>query len=82
MILKIETDHCPMCKMADRLLEKHGVEYVKVDADDRPDLLETYAVRSVPCLFYIEDGRETIVCRTPQSEKSLVDFLNTIGYES
>lgn len=79
MIYKFETSHCPMCKQADRLLQKHNVKYQSVDAEQADTLVEFYGIRSVPCLVEAESlGEPSLrICRCPQSETALVAFLHT-----
>lgn len=79
MIYKFETSHCPMCKQAERLLKKHKVTYKSVDAEQADAYVEFYGIHSVPCLIEAESLGEPAkkICRVPQSEVMLVDFLNT-----
>lgn len=69
-----------MCNVAGRLLDKHGVEYVHIDAEDSPELCKIYNVKSVPFLVCADSiGSDAkYVCRTPQSEAALVEFLSMV----
>ena len=51
------TKTCPNCKMAKMLLDKAGIKYKVVDAEDNPDLTKKYSVRKAPTLLVpTEDG--------------------------
>ena len=78
MIYKFETDHCPMCKQAERLLHKHNVYYMSVDAEESTHLVEFYGIKSVPTLVIAESLGEPAqaICLAPQNEKNLIEFIN------
>ena len=57
-ILKFEKSKCAPCVMVSEFLEKHGVDYQKVNPFDRPDLAMKYHVRSVPTVIVLDDARE------------------------
>ncbi len=44
------TPTCPNCKLAAALLDKAGVPYVKMIAEEHPDLVEKYGVKQAPTL--------------------------------
>ena len=44
------TKTCPNCKMAAAMLDKAGITYEKVDAEDQPELTRRYGVRQAPTL--------------------------------
>ena len=44
------TATCPNCKMAIALLDKAGVQYEKLIANDHADLVEKYGVKQAPTL--------------------------------
>ena len=44
------TSTCPNCKNAKRVLEKNGVKYELVNAEENPTLAKEYGVKSVPTL--------------------------------
>ena len=45
------TATCPNCKMAAMFLDKAGVKYTKVLADENPDMAAKYGVRQAPTLI-------------------------------
>ena len=53
------TKTCPNCKMAKMLLDKAGIKYKVVDAEENPDLTKKYNVHKAPTLLVpTEDGFE------------------------
>lgn len=50
------TKTCPNCKMAKMLLEKAGVPYKWVDAEENVELTTSYGVKKAPTLLVPEDG--------------------------
>ena len=53
---------CPNCKMAAMFLDKAGVEYKKLLAEENPDLANAYGVTQAPTLVVIDgDKAEKIV---------------------
>ena len=53
---------CPNCKMAAMFLDKAGIEYKKLLAEDHPDLANKYGVTQAPTLIVIDgDNAEKIV---------------------
>ena len=49
------TKTCPNCKMAKMLLDKAGIKYQVIDAEDNPDLTKKYSVRKAPTLLVPTD---------------------------
>ncbi|MCR5505981.1 MAG: ribonucleoside triphosphate reductase [Bacilli bacterium] len=49
------TKTCPNCKMAKMLLDKAGIKYKVIDAEDNPDLTKKYSVRKAPTLLVPTD---------------------------
>ncbi len=50
------TKTCPNCKMAKMLLEKAGMPYKWVDAEENVELTNSYGVKKAPTLLVPEDG--------------------------
>jgi ribonucleoside-triphosphate reductase len=56
-LLLFTTTTCPKCRMAKSFLDKAGIEYEVVLANDAPELVELYGVREAPTLVIVaEDG--------------------------
>ncbi len=50
-VLLFATKTCPNCKMAATFLEKAGISYKKLIADEEPDLVAQYGVKQAPTLI-------------------------------
>ena len=50
-LLLFTTKTCPNCKMAKMLLDKKGLDYVKVDAEENKELTLSYGVMKAPTLL-------------------------------
>ena len=57
-LLFFATRTCPNCKQAEKLLDKAGIPYRKVLAEEHPDMTSRYGVRQAPTMV-IEDGADT-----------------------
>jgi ribonucleoside-triphosphate reductase len=51
------TPTCPNCKAASMLLDKAGVPYVKMMANENPELVAKYDIKTAPTLVVITDGK-------------------------
>ncbi len=49
-IILFKTATCPNCKAAAALLDKAGIEYTAVNADENPDLVAKYEIKQAPTL--------------------------------
>ncbi len=52
------TKTCPNCKMASMFLEKAGIAFEKVYADENVELVEKFGIKQAPTLVVAEDGVE------------------------
>ena len=59
-VLLFATKTCPNCKMAAMFLEKAGIAYEKVYADENKELVEKFGIKQAPTLVVAEDGREIV----------------------
>ena len=58
-ILLFKTPTCPNCKVATMLLEKAGVAFTALNANEEKELVEKYGVKQAPTLVLVkEDGIE------------------------
>ncbi|MBE7010885.1 MAG: ribonucleoside triphosphate reductase [Ruminococcaceae bacterium] len=48
---------CPNCKMAKHFLDKAGLSYEVIVANENPELAEEYEVRQAPTLVHLADGK-------------------------
>lgn len=64
MIVKIEkfgANWCGPCKVLDKTLEQvSGVEIVKHDVDEEPELTEEKKIRNVPVLIFYNENNEEV----------------------
>lgn len=64
MIVKIEkygASWCMPCKVLDKTLEQvSGVEIVKHDVDEEPELTEEKKIRNVPVLIFYNENNEEV----------------------
>ena len=56
-LLLFTTRTCPNCRQAISLLDKAGISYRKVVAEESPDLITRYGVRQAPTLVYEDQGQ-------------------------
>ena len=57
-VLLFATKTCPNCKMAAVFLEKAGIPYKKVFADENVDLVQKYGIKQAPTLVVADNGIE------------------------
>ena len=50
-ILLFTTKTCPNCKMAKMMLDKAGIKYTVIDAEDQKDLTQKYCVKKAPTML-------------------------------
>ncbi len=50
-ILLFTTKTCPNCKMAKMMLDKAGIKYTAIDAEDQKDLTQKYGVKKAPTML-------------------------------
>ena len=55
-VMLFATATCPNCKMAAHFLEKAGIAFEKVMADDNPDLVAKYDIHQAPTLVVVSNG--------------------------
>ena len=64
MIVKIEkfgANWCGPCKVLDKTLEQvSGIEIVKHDVDEEPELTEEKKIRNVPVLIFYNENNEEV----------------------
>lgn len=68
-ILFFTTKTCPNCKMAKSFLEKGGVIYKTVDAEENPDLVKRFDIKQAPTLVVISDDNATTYANASNIKK-------------
>ena len=56
-VLLFATATCPNCKMAATFLDKAGISYEKIFAEENKELAEQYGIQQAPTLISIVDGK-------------------------
>ncbi|MBQ9414689.1 MAG: ribonucleoside triphosphate reductase, partial [Clostridia bacterium] len=51
-----KTPTCPNCKAAAALLDKAGIAYTAVNANEEPALVEEFGIKQAPTLVIVKDG--------------------------
>ena len=74
-VMLFATKTCPNCKMASVFLEKAGIPYVKVYADERVDLVEKYGIKQAPTLVVAENGVEIAKAVNLSNIKKYIDSV-------
>ena len=59
-LLLFATKTCPNCRMACMLLDKAGISYEKIDAEEHAGLTREYGVQQAPTLVVIRNGQATL----------------------
>ena len=54
-LILFATKTCPNCKMACMFLDKAGLAYEKLYAEENPDLAKTYGIKQAPTLVIVRD---------------------------
>ena len=75
-------DWCGPCKMIAPALEEiseemSGIEVVKVNIDENPDLAAQFGVRSIPTLMLFKDGEQASVQVGAAPKSKLVAWINS-----
>ena len=60
-VLLFVTKTCPNCRIAKAALDKAGVKYEVVDAEDNPDLSNKYKIMQAPTLVEIRNGVANVI---------------------
>ncbi len=68
------TKTCPNCKMAKMLLEKAGVPYKWVDAEENVELTNSYNVRKAPTLL-VPNGDQILTFENASNIKGYIESL-------
>lgn len=72
-ILLFATKTCPNCKMASVFLDKAGIPYRKVYADEEPELATKYSIKQAPTLVVADNGIEIEKAQNLSNIKKYID---------
>ena len=70
------TKTCPNCKMAGVFLDKAGIAYEKVYAEDNAELVEKFGIKQAPTLVVTVDGIETEKVINLSNIRKFIDSAN------
>ena len=59
-VLLFTTKTCPTCKMAGRLLEKAGIAYELIDAQEQAQLSERFSIMQAPTLVVVDQNSNCV----------------------
>ena len=73
-ILVFTTKTCPNCKMAKMMLDKAGITYTAIDAEDNKDLTVAYGVKKAPTML-VPNGKGFDVYDNASKIKGYIESL-------
>ena len=65
-LMLFTTKTCPNCRIAKVALDKSGLSYKVVDAEENPDLCRKFNIQQAPTLVSITDGVATVITNASQ----------------
>ena len=71
-IMLFGTKTCPNCKMAKMLLEKAGIQYKWVDAEEEVNLTNAFGIKKAPTLI-VPNGNEFVVYENASNIKGYIE---------
>jgi len=78
-IILFATKTCPNCKMAANFLDKAGIAYDKVYAEDEPQLADEYGIKQAPTLIAIRNGEAQKVVNLSNIKKFIDETVSVGG---
>ena len=79
-VLYFTADWCNPCQrtrpVAEELKRDGLIDFVFVDADTEIELLEKFAIKSVPTYILLEDGREVKRMNGAKTRQEFLDFID------
>ena len=74
-ILLVATKTCPNCRLAAGFLDKAGIKYEKVFAEENRELCEKYDIKQAPTLIVIKNGSAESIVNVSNIRK----YINSIS---
>ena len=79
-VLYFTADWCNPCQrtrpVAEELSRDGLIDFIFVDADTEIELLEKFAIKSVPTYILLEDGREVKRMNGAKTRQEFLDFID------
>ena len=76
-LILFATKTCPNCRMACTFLDKAGLAYEKLYAEENADLAKTYGIKQAPTLVVVrDDGSFETVCNLSNIRKFVEQSVN------
>lgn len=72
----ITTSSCARCKAVKAALDKNGITYKVIDAEDQPEVAMKYGLMSVPAMVVKSNSIERVF----KGEKEIMDFIASKGF--
>ena len=76
-LLLFTTASCPKCRMAKSFLDKAGVAYETLLAEESPELVKLYGIKEAPTLVVIE-GESAYKYANPSNIKAFCENVHTV----
>ena len=76
-VLLFATKTCPNCKMAAMFLEKAGIAFEKVYADENVELVERFGIKQAPTLVVAENGVEVTKAVNLSNIRKYIETVET-----
>ena len=77
-IVLVKTATCPNCKMAANLLDKQGVIYEKIDANENKDFCEEYGIKQAPTLVVFEQDKIQKITNVSNIKKYIMEVYQNV----
>lgn len=79
-VLYFTADWCNPCQrtrpVAEELVRDGLIDFIFIDADTEIELLEKFAIKSVPTYILLEDGREVKRMNGAKTRQEFLDFID------
>ena len=73
-ILLFTTKTCPNCKMAKMLLDKAGIKYIPIDAEENKEMTISYNIRKAPTMLVPQDDNYEVLDNVSLIKKFVEEY--------
>ena len=73
-ILLFTTKTCPNCKMAKMLLDKAGIKYIPIDAEENKEMTISYNIRKAPTMLVPKDDNYEVLDNVSLIKKFVEEY--------